>query len=53
MWRGGGGGNAGVGAGEVGAGESFFLYESKFKIIPGGWKRSGWDMTRVSDCFFY
>ena len=32
MW---GGGECGGGAGEVGAGESF-LYESKFKIIPGG-----------------
>ena len=42
-----------MGAGEVGAGESFFLYESKFKIIPGGWKRRGWDMARVSDCFFF
>ena len=53
MWRGGGGdGNAGVGAGEVGAGESF-LYESKFKIIPGGWKRRGWNMARVSDFFFF
>ena len=30
----------------------FFLYESKCKIIPGGWKRRGWDMARVSDCFF-
>ena len=43
----------GGGAGEVGAGESFFLYESKFKIIPGGLKRRGWDMARVSDCFFF
>ena len=49
---GGGGENAGVGAGEVGAGESF-LYESKFKIFPGGWKRRGWDMARVSDCLFF
>ena len=31
----------------------FFLYESKFKIIPGGWKRRGWDMARVSDCFLF
>ena len=30
----------------------FFLYESKFKIIPGRWKRRGWDMARVSDFFF-
>ena len=50
---GGRGGNAGMGAGEVGAGESFFLYEPKFKIIPGGWKRRGWDMARVSDCFLF
>ena len=48
----GGGGNAGVGAGEVGAGEKIFLYESKFKTIPGGWMRRGWDMARVSDFFF-
>ena len=41
-----------MGAGKVGAGESF-LYESKFKIIPGAWKRRGWDMARVSDCFFF
>ena len=33
--------------------ENVFLYESKFKIIPGGWKRRGWDMARVSDCFFF
>ena len=46
-----GGGECGGGAGEVGAGESF-LYETKFKIIPGGWKRRGWDMARVSDFFF-
>ena len=32
--------------------EKFFLYESKFKIIPVGWKRRGWDMAKVSDCFF-
>ena len=31
----------------------FFLYESKFKIIPGRWKRRGWDMARVSDCLFF
>ena len=48
MW----GGECGGGAGEVGAGE-FFLYESKLKIIPAGWKRRGWDMARVSDCFFF
>ena len=47
-----GGGGMRDGAGEVGAGESFFLYESIFKIIPGGWKRRGWDMARVSDFFF-
>ena len=33
--------------------EKVFLYESKFKIIPGGWKRRGWDMARVSNCFFF
>ena len=33
--------------------EKFFLYESKFKIIPVGWKRRGWDMAKVSDCFFF
>ena len=38
MW---GGGNAGVGAGEVGPGESFFLYESKFKIILAGGRGGG------------
>ena len=33
--------------------EKVFLYESKFKITPGRWKRRGWDMARVSDCFFF
>ena len=46
-----GGGGAGVGRVRWGW-RKFFLYESKFKIIPGGWKRREWDMARVSDCFF-
>ena len=50
MW-GGGGGCGGVG-GLGGGWREFFLYESKFKIIPGGWKRRGWDMARVGDCLF-
>ena len=50
MW--GGGGNAGVGRVRWGL-EKVFLYESKFKIIPGGWKRRGRDMASVSDCFFF
>ena len=33
--------------------EKVVLYESKFKIIPGGWKRRGWNMARVSDCLFF
>ena len=45
-------GNARVGRVRWGL-EKVFLYESKFKIIPGGWKRRGWDMARVSDCFFF
>ena len=50
-----GGGGAGMrGLGRVRWGlEKVFLYESKFKIIPGGWKRRGWDMARVSDCFVF
>ena len=49
MW---GGGGAGVGRVRWGL-EKVFLYESKFKIIPGGWKRREWDMARVSDWFFF
>ena len=51
MWGGGGGMRV---WGRVRWGlEKACLYESKFKIIPGGWKRRGWDMARVSDCFFF
>ena len=49
---GGGGGMRGWGRMRWGL-EKVFLYESKFKIIPGGWKSRGWDMARVSDCFFF
>ena len=46
------GGDAGVGRVRWGL-RKFFLYESKFKTIPGEWKRRGWDMARVSDCVFF
>ena len=47
------GGDAGMGRVRWGLEKVLFLYESKFKIIPCGWKRRGWDMARVSDCFFF
>ena len=50
---GGRGGMRGWGRVRWGLEKVFFLYEPKFKIIPGGWKRRGWDMARVSDCFLF
>ena len=41
MWRGGGRGNAGLGAGEVGAGESFFYMNPNLKKFLAGGRGGG------------